>query len=459
MISNLRLNLPKLAIALVLLVNIVIDLDLKLWTKTERVIEHDVHNYYGYLPLFFIYDDLKIEKSDYKYGDNLYWIWNNYTEDGRKIIKMTSGLAILYSPFFGMAHLYATFSNNYDADGFSTPYKIALLISALVYLWLGLFVLSKLLSKLKFSNKAIAISILLIGIGTNLLCFSSQSAGYSHVYSFTLFASFLYFSYKWVLERKFWQSFLLAFLLGFIVLIRPTNGIIALSLVLWKKPSNTWKEHFLELIEPKTLKHFLIFPFVAIIPWIPQLLYWHFITGNYIHYSYGEEGFFFSNPKIIKGLFSFRKGWLIYTPIMAFSLIGLFYLKNEIKQLRPLIIGFTLINIYILFSWWCWWYGGCFGQRAMIESYALLTIPLTAFISFILKNKNKAIKILSCVLALFFIWLNIFQTYQFEKQTLHWDGMTRELYFKQFGKMNKIDGFWDKVDSPDYGAALKGEEE
>lgn len=95
----------------------------------------------------------------------------------------------------------------------------------------------------------------------------------------------------------------------------------------------------------------------------------------------------------------------------------------------------------------------------MIESYALLAIPLTAFVSFILNNKNKAVKILSCALALFFIWLNIFQTYQFEKQTLHWDGMTRELYFKQFGKMNKIDGFWDKVDNPDYGAALKGEVE
>jgi hypothetical protein len=123
--------------------------------------------------------------------------------------------------------------------------------------------------------------------------------------------------------------------------------------------------------------------------------------------------------------------------------------------LRFPIILFLILNLYIVFSWWCWWYGGSFGQRSLIESYALLALPFAAFIKFI-SEKKWYYNIIFYAIALFFVWLNIFQTYQYEHHSLHWDAMTKELYFKQFGKLDIISDFDKYLDHPNYEDAVKG---
>jgi hypothetical protein len=52
--------------------------------------------------------------------------------------------------------------------------------------------------------------------------------------------------------------------------------------------------------------------------------------------------------------------------------------------------------------------------------------------------------------------LNIFQTFQYENQSLHWDGMTKKLYVKQFLKMDRINDYDKYIVYPDYNDALKG---
>ena len=52
------------------------------------------------------------------------------------MIKMTMGMSILYSPFFFVAHGVALMSG-YPEDGFSEPYKVFLLLSAIFYLFVG----------------------------------------------------------------------------------------------------------------------------------------------------------------------------------------------------------------------------------------------------------------------------------------------------------------------------------
>jgi len=79
-----KIGLPSVSIFIVALTCFIIDFDLKLWEKQDRVIEHDVHWYYSYLPSTFIYDDLKQEKSDYRFDDNYYLFWPLFTEDGKK---------------------------------------------------------------------------------------------------------------------------------------------------------------------------------------------------------------------------------------------------------------------------------------------------------------------------------------------------------------------------------------
>jgi hypothetical protein len=56
-----------------------------------------------------------------------------------------------------------------------------------------------------------------------------------------------------------------------------------------------------------------------------------------------ESGkFYFLDPEIISGLFSYRKGWLIYTPVMAFGLVGMFFTR---KSATPLFLPVLLFIV------------------------------------------------------------------------------------------------------------------
>jgi hypothetical protein len=448
-----KLKLSNIAIVIVIISCFLIDLDLKNWTKEERVVEYDIHWYYAYLPAKFIYNDIELKKSDYQYGDNHYWFWKVKTADGHEIIKSTMGLAFMYAPFFFVAHTYAQFSD-YPRDGFSEPYKIFLLLSAIFYLFVGLDFLKKILLHYKFSDAHIAITLLLLGLGTNLLCYSSQSAPMPHVYVFCLIAMFIYYTIKWYHVQSIKTTIILGFLFGLISLIRPSNVIIILFFLLYNVSNwAEFKERMLFL--KKTHLQLISIALLTILIWVPQLIYWKIVTGHFIAYSYTDEGFFFLHPHIIDGLFSFQKGWLVYTPMMAFAIVGIFILKDNLKKLRLPIVLFLIINIYVIFSWWCWWYGGTYGQRSMIDCYALMAIPLATFVKFVSDKKWYYNTAFYCV-ATFFIWLNIFQTFQFENHSLHWDAMSKELYFKQFGKMEKIKDFDTYLSYPNYEEARSG---
>lgn len=431
-------------------------LDLKNWRERDRVIEHDVHSYYAYLPAFFIYDDITLEAGDYNPEEKYYYFWPNYTPEGRKVIKMSMGLSVLYAPFFFAAHAYATLSDVYPASGFSEPYKVMLLVSALCYLLLGLLAVRRILRAVGFSEGVTAFTVLLIGAGTNLFAYASQSAPNVHVYNFFLFAAFLLLTRDWYRSPGLRRSAAVGLLFGLIALVRPSNAVIALFFVLYGTGSLRDIAARIRFFAGRPHLLIMIAACAAAV-WVPQLFYWKAATGSWLYYSYNEEGFYFTDPKIVEGLFSFRKGWLVYTPMMVFALIGFFVMRGAARAWRLPVAVFAAVNIYVVFSWWCWWYGGTFGQRVMIESYALLAVPFASFLAF-LSGKSAGVKWAFGAVAGFFIWLNIFQTYQFENLSLHHDGMNRTLWLKQFGRMEKVPDFDSLVDWPDYEGAKEREE-
>lgn len=424
------------------------------WKKDGEIINHDVKHYYAYLPALFIHKDIKVQNSTYYDKKETYYYWTEPGPNGSRVFKTSCGVAYLYAPFFFAADLYANyFQDHYLKNGYSAPYKLALQLAAVCYLFLGLFFLEKILSKLKFSSTTIASTILLIGLGTNLLCYSSYNGPLSHVFSFMLFALFTYLSMIWHEQPNTKNSIAIGLTLGLIALIRPTNIIIGLVFLLYDV--HTWND-FIQRIKLLLSKYSLILVMmISFIPWwIPQFIYWKYVTGFWLYYPYGEEGFFWTHPKFYHGLVGFRKGWLIYTPLMILSVVGLFYLKKRVASFSMSIPLFVFINMYIMFSWWCWWYGGSYGMRPMIDSYAILAIPFAISVESVLKSAAWK-KVSFALLCAFFIWLNVFQTFQYRAQVLHYDSMNQRLYFKQFGKMERVPDFWENISPPDYDKARK----
>ena len=153
---------------------------------------------------------------------------------------------------------------------------------------------------------------------------------------------------------------------------------------------------------------------------------------NGFYYSYVGEGFNFLQPRINKGLFNFKNGWLLYTPIMILSVLGLFARKIRTQPYFLAVLILTIIHIYIIYSWWNWYYINGFGSRPMVELYALLAFPFAFSIQYF--TSNKYTKHVAYVFIVFCIALNQFQTYQHHIGVLWTEFANKNYYLSVFGK-------------------------
>jgi hypothetical protein len=428
------------------------------WRRDGRVIAWDVVSYYGYLPAHFIYGDVTLKNPNSNFqkyrGEHIFWLQGN--KDQGQFFKTTMGLSLLYAPFFLIADHYAA-NSEVEANGFTWPYKFAICMSTLFYLLFGMFFLRKFLIKY-FEDKVVGWTLMFIVLSTNLLFYIVLGVGMPHCYIFALLSFLLYLWDQYLDKEKKRHLLLASFIIGLLVLIRPVTLLFVMFLFLWNgKVQFSLKERISLILRHKWL--FILGAGIAFSTLIPQLYYWKLATGNWIQYSYSEEGFFFNDPKIIKCLFSFRKGWLIYTPIMAFALIGLIKMLRDRHKYRGLAILVILtVYFYLASTWWVWWYGGGYGLRAMIDIYAILAFPLAYFIQ-IVSLKTPKIKTAIFSLMILFLSYNCFQIRQVHEGLLHHDAMTFAAYKKIFLKLRPDvtpDQLEPYLDHPDYDEAIKG---
>ncbi len=418
--------------------------------KHKDIIKHDVIHYYQYLPALIDYHDLSLEFARNNWVLMKDKFWPRETEDGSLYIKTTMGMALLYSPFYLIAEGQAILTNQ-ETDGFSQPYLFWLLFSSLFYVVIGFIFLRKTLL-LYFSEAVTGITIALLYAGTNLLYYTTFSSPMPHAYLFFLFSVFIYYTIKWHEKPSVKNSIVVGLSLSLISLTRPSDAIIVLFFIFYDVTSlkSITKKVQLYLSQWKMI---LLITVVSFTFWIPQIIYWKMITGSFIYFSYGEEKFFFSNPKIFEVLFGYRKGLFVYTPLMFVAFTGILLLVNKLKEFFLPILLFFIVNIYLISSWWCWWYGGGYGSRVFIESLALLSIPLALFISYGL-NKGLFLKIITIIIWLLFMIHQSFQVTQYRNRVIHYDSMTKDAYWAAFLKLSKPKGFWKLLEYPDYGSCM-----
>ncbi len=400
----------------------------------------DVFGYYLYLPATVIYDDPGLKNTEwldkivetYEPSSTLYQLVPGV--DGNRVIKYTSGLAVIYAPFFFAAHWLAPVLG-YPPDGFSLPYQLILSLGGIIWAILGLVLLRKLLLRL-FDDKTTAITLLLIALGTNyfqLIAFDGTLL--SHNFLFTLYALLFLSTIQWHERPSYGKAFMLGLTSGLITLIRPSEIICVLIPLLWN--AGSWRQFTFRFKVIKiNLYYVLVYLAPAILVGFIQLYYWKGVSGSWLFYSYNNpgEGFRFFPPYIFEFLFSFRKGWFVYTPLMLLAFAAFYTLFRRHKAWFPAIFIFVLLDLWIVSSWSCWWYaGGSFSARAMLPAYVLLAVPLASLVEVALLRSWKWI---AAAMALVIILLNLFQTWQFEAGIIDKERMTRDYYGAIFGKTN-----------------------
>ena len=421
--------------------------------ETRIINGGDTWGYYLYLPALFIHHDLakpaqsiRVKNSYQNDGASkkdsvpkqdsvLNVIELSEVENGNYVNKYTIGLSILYSPFFFSAHLLAKVLG-FPQDGYSAIYIYMIFLSSVVFVFAGLWYLRKLLLRY-FPDSTTAIVIIIVSVATNLYYFSVFNSAMAHAYLFALYCFLIYNTDQWYKNEKAINAILAGLFAGLITLIRPSELICILIHLFWGITSFSDVRERIDLYIARW-RAVMMAAVIFFLCGTPQFFYWKLLTGGFLFYSYGEEGFDFSDPHILSGMFSFNNGWLAYTPIMFLALIGILFLNKQKKFLLP-VVTFLPIHIYITYSWWCWNYINGFGSRPMVEAYPLLCFPLSIVVDYIVKNRY--LRGIFVTLLLIFCTLNLFQTWQHSEGVLWTENANWAYYKRVFGKteLNYLD--------------------
>jgi hypothetical protein len=379
--------------------------------RNPEILYGDALGYYLYLPATFIYNN-PVSFYEWPEGavteESIIWQVNNLKQNGLRtpkgyiINQYTYGVALMEAPFFLAAHAIVS-SVDGHANGFSEPYVLALRAGNLVYAILGLM-LSYLILRRFFSSHISLLATLGIFLGSNLFWFSLRQAGMSHIPLYFLYALLIWHTIKLYESPKHGHFIIIGLVGGIITLIRPTDIVcLIIPLTYGVTDKASFQQRLLFISRHKI--SIMMAAVVFILPAIPQLLYWKAASGKLLYYSYGQQTFDWLKPRIIEGLFGGSNGWLAFSPLMVFSIIGL-ACRQYLRPWGVCLLLLVPVYVYIIYSWYCYNYINGLGSRPMIHLYPLLALPFAAFLKTI-SGKTVAIKTAVATIALLFIGVNI----------------------------------------------------
>ncbi|MBI3519609.1 MAG: hypothetical protein HY062_09670 [Bacteroidetes bacterium] len=399
---------------------------------------YDVFGYYMYLPLAFKYHDITIQDystithllDTYHASETFYQAvhWDN----GNWVMRYPIGLSVLFTPFYFIGDIIARFTD-YPTDGFSKPYQLSILYGCLIYTIIGLYFVKKILTHF-FNDNISAITLFCIALGTNYLFHVSLhgQGAMSHNILFSLYAVIIYLTIQW--HQTYLRNYmiLLGLFIGISALCRPSEIISVLIPLCYGIVNLKSVKDKLQLLLHYKIQ-IIYFILVIFSVGFIQFAYWKYASGKFMINPYGAgnpgEGLELFHPHILEVLFSFRKGWFIYTPLMLFTVTGFIYMYRNNKPLFTPVFIYFIINFYIVSCWSCWWYGACFGVRSLIPSYAALSIPLGYCVMHILNSRRKYAYMAVIFLC---IVLNLFQSWQLNAGIMDSTNMSRAYYFSTF---------------------------
>jgi len=374
----------------------------------------DKAGYHVYLPATFIYGfnaSAMPDSIDKRTGGG----FKLNLENNRIFTKYTYGVALMQMPFFLGAHALAT-PLGYPADGYSLPYHKAIDLAAAFYGFIGLIFLFYFLRAYFPTGVSLFTAFLVFG-GTGVFYYAMFDTGMSHVYSFTLVSAALLLVSR-IGNANFSTGSMMALgaVCGLAIAVRPTNALILSGLLIFV----TRDQH-----SAIGIRRIALAILAGCLMLMPQMVYWTYLTGSPIMYSYGDEGF--SNilsPEIIHIWFAPHNGLFLYAPILLIALAGLYFMYRLGDRWRAGMLALHFLAFsYVTSSWWIWTYGCSFGSRPFVEYVPLLALPLGHIVQWGLGHSSKLIA--SCVLICLLIPLAWTQKLMFSYPRCwywsHWD--------------------------------------
>jgi hypothetical protein len=327
----------------------------------------DAAGYYIYLP-----GTLHHGMRASNVSDSLVWKGGNGfhldTDKDRIITKYTCGTALMQFPFYLVAESLEGFGTT---DGWTRTHHRAIEVAGVFYWTAGLLLFLLAMRRWKPVPAGVAlVTLVCIAFGTNSFYYAFRAAGYSHVYSFFLVALAMYCLYA-DRGRDVRKGHLRLFQLAcaLLIVVRPIDGLAVLGLyaLLWferPEPFRSWRMYAGQAA-------------LGLVAVLPQLIYWQFVHGSWLVYSYGDESFTnLATPLFDLVLFSPMNGLLPHAPAFFLLIPAVVFLFVHQWRLAVLLVVMFTLLIYSFAAWHAWHFGCGYGMRPAVEYTPFLGLAL-----------------------------------------------------------------------------------
>ncbi len=338
------------------------------------------------------------------------------TPTGHLENHFTVGPAILWMPFLLLAHagvlLARAFGSSVSADGFSAPYRITMVLATAFYGFLGLLLAFR-LARQYVAERWALLATLAIWWASSLPVYMYFNPSWSHAHSAFAVALFLWYWHQTRSSRSLGQWLILAAITGLMLNVYYPNAMLLAVLAI-----EVARQYYLAFrpaaapnsaprISELLLRHSL-FAAVLLVSLLPT-----FITRYLIYGSTFESGYLplrdwnWFSPRFLAVLFSSNHGLLSWTPILLFSILGLFiFWRRQPRTATPFLAAF--LAFYFFISCYPDWAGiSSYGNRFFVSLTPLFILGLAVFFdrsAQLFRSQRAALAAAIALLAVFSLW-------------------------------------------------------
>lgn len=300
------------------------------------------------------------------------------------------GPGLLWMPFMAAAHLWASVSGA-PADGFSQPYHTAVFIANAVYGLLGVLLTYGAL-RAWFPRAVSAVGALTAWACSPALYYTYAQIAMAHSCSFFAVALFLF---AWSRLRGNGSAIpwaLIGLSIGLAALVRWQNAAFAVIPAI----------DLLARHRAKGIAPLAACAAASIVGFLPQMIGWKLVYGSFFTVPQGEAFVDWLHPDWMGLLFSRASGLLIWTPLCAAAIAGLFIWPKANRVCWIALAVAFLVQFYVNSAVPS--AGWSFGMRRMVNCTPLFAVGLAQVVTLLPARRL----VLFAVFSLFAFWNFLF---------------------------------------------------
>ena len=311
------------------------------------------------------------------------------TETGRRINFGTIGCALLWAPFYAAgdltAHAMRAAGRQVGVDGYSAPYVAAVSYASAVYGLLALLLSVAVVDRLARAWPALAgrgsPAALAVWLGTPLLFYMYVAPPMSHATSAFSVAAFIL---CWLSIRESWrpgQTAALGALAALMAMVREQDALFVAGPML----DFLWTASWVDGRRAGRVRAALAGVTAGAAAYLPQAAAYLVLNGHVGPSRLVARKMSWTAPHALEVLASPAHGFLVWTPLAAAGLAGLFVLARRLApDTRPVgvaLLLMALLQVYVGGSVESWTVAGAFGQRRFVSLTSILVVGIAAVLA------------------------------------------------------------------------------